>query len=69
MKHEIILELFWPVLQGLTLRTLRYATFLSSYVGVSRVTPWTTRIVVGVSAEVLPQVLLWVPIRIKPTGG
>lgn len=57
----------YVIWECLTLWTLWYATLLSSYVGVCGVAPRTTGIVVGIPAEVLPQVLRWVPIRIKPT--
>lgn len=69
LEEEIgILLLFWPHLEALTFRALRYAALFGPYVGVCSVAPWTTGVVVGIPAEVLPQVLRWVPIRIKPTG-
>lgn len=63
-----ILLLFCPHLKALTFRALRYAALFGPHVGVCSVAPWTTGVVVGIPAEVLPQVLRWVPIRIKPTG-
>lgn len=69
LEEEIlILLLFRPHLESLTFRALWYAALLGPYVGVCGVAPRTTRVVVRIPAEVLPQVLCWVPIRIKPTG-
>lgn len=67
-EELLILLLFWPHLEALTFRALRYAALFGPYVGVRSVAPWTTGVVVGIPAEVLPQVLRWVPIGIKPTG-
>lgn len=50
----------------LTLGTLRYAALLGSYVGVRGVTPGTAGIIVGIPTKVLPQVISWVPVGIKP---
>lgn len=52
--------------ERLTLRTLRYAALLRSYVGVRGVTPRSAGIIVGIPTEVLPQVISWVPVWIKP---
>lgn len=69
LEEEIlILLLFWPQLEALTFRALWYAALFGPYVGVCCVAPRTTGVVVRIPAEVLPQVLCWVPIRIKPTG-
>lgn len=69
LEEEIlILLLFWPHLEALTFRALWYAALFGPYVGVCSVAPRTTGVVVRIPAEVLPQVLCWVPIRIKPTG-
>lgn len=57
-----------PRSEAPTVGALRYAALFGPYVGVRRVAPRTTGVVVGIPAEVLPQVLRWVPIGIKPTG-
>lgn len=67
---KLLAKPYCPVMivwEFLTLWTLRYATLLGSYVWICCVAPRTTGIVVGIPTEVLPQVLCWVPIRIKPT--
>lgn len=69
LEEEILIFLlFRPHLEALTFRALWYAALFGPYVGVRSVAPRTTRVVVRIPAEVLPQVLCWVPIRIKPTG-
>ena len=69
LTEERRVFVFFFVWSGLTLRTLRHAALLGPDVGVRGVAPRAARVVVGVPAEVLPQVLRRVPVRVKPGGG